>query len=113
MSTPDEEVTIVDRPYEPRTTEKKSLRDPEETVRLARENPGKAVMHSEGHTTKNAARSAVKRIHSGQFSAWRRYHGRLHAYTVDYDDDTFGVAVTWLTDDELTRRAKDRQADAR
>lgn len=91
-----EEVTVVDRPFEPVTTRKKSLREPEETVRLARENPGKAVIHSEGHTTKNAARSAVKRIHSGQYSAWKVNKGRLHAYVIPYDDDTYGVAVSWI-----------------
>lgn len=107
---PDDEVTIVDRPFEPHTTEKKSLRSPAETVRLARENPGQAVVHSEGHTTKNAARSAVKRIHSGQFSAWKEFHGRLHAYTVDYDDATYGVAVTWLTDAEIARRGRNAGA---
>ncbi|AWY07295.1 hypothetical protein SEA_ARACELI_56 [Streptomyces phage Araceli] len=105
-----DEVTIVDRPYEPVTTEKKSLRTPAETVELARRTPGKAVVHSEGHTSKNAARSAVKRIHSGQFSAWKEFHGRLHAYVIDYDDDTFGVAVTWLTDEEMARRNAGRTA---
>lgn len=107
---PTEEVTIVERPYEPATTEKKSLRAPAETVELARRNPGQAVVHSEGHTTKNAARSAVKRIHSGQFSAWKEYHGRLHAYVIDYDDNTFGVAVTWLTDAEMKAREQGRTA---
>ncbi|QFG07949.1 hypothetical protein SEA_INTOLERANT_54 [Streptomyces phage Intolerant] len=107
---PAEEVTIVERPYEPTTTEKKSLRSPAETVELAKANPGQAVVHSEGHTTKNAARSAVKRIHSGQFSAWKENHGRLHAYVIDYDDDTFGVAVTWLTDEEIARREQGRAA---
>jgi hypothetical protein len=97
---PDEEVTIVDRPFEPEATKKKSLRAPAETVRLAREAEGKAVVHSEGHTTKNAARSAVKRIHAGQFSAWREYKGQLHAYVIPYDDHTYGVAVTWTGGDE-------------
>ncbi len=96
---PAEEVTIVDRPFEPETTKKKSLREPHETVELARQNPGRAVVHSEGHTTKNAARSAVKRIHAGQFSAWKEFHGKLHAYVIDYDDNTFGVAVTWTGDE--------------
>lgn len=90
-----DEVTIVPRPFEPETTKKKSLREPAETVRLARANPGQAVVHSEGHTTKNAARSSVKRIHAGQFSAWRDFKGKIHAYVVPYNDDTFGVAVTW------------------
>jgi hypothetical protein len=101
---PADEVTIVDRPFEPSTTKKKSLREPHETVRLAREAAGRAVVHSEGHTTKNAARSAVKRIHSGQFSAWREFKGSLHAYVIDYDDDTFGVAVTWTGDEKDTEK---------
>lgn len=100
---PTDEVTIVDRPFEPEVTKKKSLRSPAETVELARQNPGRAVVHSEGHTTKNAARSAVKRIHSGQFSAWKKFHGKLHAYVVPYDDDTFGVAVTWTGDGDEKR----------
>lgn len=94
-----EEMVIVDRPFEPSTTRKKGLRHPGETVEAAKQHPGKAVIHSEGHQTKNAARSAVKRIHSGQFSAWKTNHGRLHAYVVDYDDDTYGVAVTWLEEE--------------
>lgn len=101
---PAEEVTVVDRPFEPNTTKKKSLREPAETVRLAREEKGRAVVHSEGHTTQNAARSAVKRIHSGQFSAWREFHGKLHAYVIPYDDGTYGVAVTWTGDEGTTAR---------
>lgn len=105
-----DEVTVVERPFEPVATEKKSLRTPAETVALARREPGRAVVHSEGHTSKNAARSAVKRIHSGQFSAWKENHGRIHAYVIPYDDDTYGVAVTWLTDEEVARRAAGRTA---
>ncbi len=100
----DEEITVVERPFDPSKTRKKRLRDPYETVAAAKreavlaaregKEPG-AVIHSEGHTTENAARSAVKRIHSGQFSAWREYKGKIHAYVVPYDDDTHGVAVTW------------------
>lgn len=97
---PADDVTVVDRPFEPEMTKKKSLREPEETVELAKANPGRAVVHSEGHTTKNAARSAVKRIHSGQFSAWKDNHGKLHAYVIDYDDHTYGVAVTWTGDEQ-------------
>lgn len=100
-----EDVTIVDRPFEPEDTRKKSLREPAETVRLAKASPGKAVVHSEGHATQNAARSAVKRIHAGQFSAWRDNKGSIHAYVIPYDDETWGVAVTWLTDEERARRA--------
>ena len=97
---PTEEVTIVERPFEPQETMKKGLRTPEETVALARANPGRAVVHSEGHTTKNAARSAVKRIHAGLYSAWREHKGQLHAYVIPYDDGTHGVAVTWTGNDE-------------
>jgi hypothetical protein len=100
-----EDVVIVDRPFEPENTRKKSLRSPAETVRLAKEAPGRAVVHSEGHATQNAARSAVKRIHAGQFSAWKENKGRIHAYVIPYDDDTWGVAVTWLTDAERAQRA--------
>jgi hypothetical protein len=97
------EFTVVDRPFDPSTTRKKRLRTPEETVRAARklaaeaeargEEPG-AVVHSEGHTTENAARSAVKRIHSGRF-LWGQWKGSIHAYVVPYDDGTWGVAITW------------------
>lgn len=97
-------VTIVGRPYDPEETRKKGLRTPDETIRLAydeakrakaeKSEPG-AVVHSEGHTTQNAARSAVKRIHAGSFGAWRDFKGRVHAYVVPYDDSTFGVGVTW------------------
>lgn len=105
----DEEITIVDRPFDPAQTRKKRLRAPEETVKAARAlavdaakrgaEPG-AVVHSEGHTTENAARSAVKRIHSGRF-LWGQWHGKIHAYVVPYDDQTWGVAITWTgpTDD--------------
>lgn len=95
MST-NEDVTVVDRPFNPDETKKKGLRTPYETVELAKEQPGKAVIHSVGHVSQNAARSAVKRIHAGQFSAWREYKGLIHAYVVPYDDDTWGVGVTWL-----------------
>jgi hypothetical protein len=104
MTKTDTDVTIVDRPYDPEETRKKGLRSPDETIRLAyveakrarnmKDKPG-AVVHSEGHTTQNAARSAVKRIHAGSFGAWRDFKGRVHAYVVPYDDSTFGVGVTW------------------
>lgn len=99
-----EDVTIVDRPYDPEETRKKGLRPPDETIRLAyaeakrakaaNEAPG-AVVHSEGHTSQNAARSAVKRIHAGAFGAWQEYKGRVHAYVVPYNDSTYGVSVAW------------------
>jgi hypothetical protein len=96
------EFTVVDRPFNPAQTRKKRLRAPEDTVAEARrlateagpdaEPP--AVVHSEGHTTENAARSAVKRIHSGRF-LWGQWTGKIHAYVVPYDDGTWGVAITW------------------
>jgi hypothetical protein len=91
----EDNVTVVPRPFEPDETRKKGLRKPHETVELAKSHPDEAVMHSVGHTSENAARSAVKRIHSGQFSAWREFHGKLHAYVIPYDDGSYGVAVTW------------------
>lgn len=106
----DENITVVDRPFDPGTTRKKRLRAPEDTVEAARRlavkaakdgtEPG-AVVHSEGHTTENAARSAVKRIHSGRF-LWGQWKGKIHAYVVPYDDGTHGVAITWTgpTDDD-------------
>lgn len=90
-----DEYTIVERPYDPETMRKKRLREPEETIAMAREVAPRAVVHSEGHVSDNAARSAVKRIHAGQFGAWREYHGRLHAYVIPYDDGTWAVAVAW------------------
>lgn len=113
-----EDVTIVDRPYDPEETRKKGLRQPSETIELAyaearrakqaQDEPG-AVVHSEGHTTQNAARSAVKRIHAGAFGAWRDFKGRVHAYTIPYDDSTYGVGVTWVGPTEADHPVKPRK----
>jgi hypothetical protein len=104
----DKTVTVVTRPFDPESTRKKRIRSPEETVRLAQEaaaearergdEPG-AVVHSEGHITQNAARSAVKRIHSGKY-LWGQWAGKIHAYVVPYDDDTYGVAIAWTEPSE-------------
>jgi len=109
----DEEITIVERPFDPSTTRKKRLRAPAETVEAARklaveaarkgEEPG-AVVHSEGHTTENAARSAVKRIQSGRF-LWGQWAGKIHAYVIPYDDGTWGVAITWTGPTKETKGA--------
>lgn len=94
------EIEIVDRPFDPDTTRKKKLREPGETVALAQKHKGKAVIHSKGHTTENAARTAVKRIHSGQF-LWSEWKDQIHAYVVPEQDNPghWAVAVTWIGDE--------------
>lgn len=96
-----ERIEIVDRPFEPDTTRKKKLRSPAETVQLAKEHAGKAVVHSKGHTTENAARTAVKRIHSGQY-LWAEWAGKIHAYVIEDkgSPNHYAVAVTWTGGEE-------------
>jgi hypothetical protein len=61
-------------------------------MKMAADSYPEAVVHSAGHTTQNAARSAVKRIQAGE-GGWDRYPNRVAFVRRNPDGKSWDVAV--------------------
>lgn len=73
----------------------KEVRNPLKAVTMARRNPGKAALYSEGHT-KLGARNRAKRINRGTPAVWGDFLGTIRAGAFKEPDGTYTVRITWI-----------------
>lgn len=70
----------------------KASRTPEEAMELARKNPGRKILASEGHA-KFGARVKANDIQSGKRGSWREYFGEVRTSAIQQPDGTYNVYV--------------------
>ena len=70
----------------------KAARTPEEAMELARKNPGRKVLCSEGHA-KYGARVKANDIQAGKRGPWREYFGEVRTSAAKQPDGTYNVYV--------------------
>lgn len=105
-----DEFRAVD-PIDPEQNRKKTLRSPYQTMQIAADVYPKAVVHSEGHVTQNAARSGVKRIQAGE-NGWDLFPNRNAFVRKNPDGKTWDVCVGFHFKDRDAERADaERAAD--
>lgn len=79
---------------------KKALRRPEATVKMAVESYPEWVVHSEGHVSRNAARTTQKYIRGrkGMWSDYYEYNLKVEVFPdfpEDHEKDPDGYTGTW------------------
>jgi hypothetical protein len=70
----------------------KGVRTPEEAMELARNQPGRKILVSEGHQ-KYGARVKANQIQAGKRGPWRPYAGEVRTSAMKQPDGTYNVYV--------------------
>lgn len=69
-----------------------SVRTPEEAMELARAQPGRKILYSEGHA-KYGARVKANDIQTGRRNPWKQYTGEVRTSALKQPDGTYNVYI--------------------
>ena len=70
----------------------KGVREPAEAMELARKQPGRKILVSEGHE-KFGARVKANQISSGKRGPWKPYFGEVKTSALQQPDGTYNVYI--------------------